>query len=133
MRAILNLRRGPDPVFEGIEALHVPAPDQEENYDTHRPHVRRWLRRATAVVAETPGPILVHCTAGRDRTGVVIAWILTVLGLPREAIREEYALSTGTDDLGRIDRALDGFRARSADLEDPTTAARLRDRLSIPR
>jgi protein-tyrosine phosphatase len=38
-------------------------------------------------------PALVHCTAGKDRTGVVIALILAVLGVPEEVIAADYALS----------------------------------------
>jgi protein-tyrosine phosphatase len=38
-------------------------------------------------------PLLVHCTSGRDRTGFASALILMALGVPREAIAQDYALS----------------------------------------
>ncbi len=38
-------------------------------------------------------PALVHCSAGKDRTGIVIAMILDVLGVPGEFIAADYALS----------------------------------------
>jgi protein-tyrosine phosphatase len=38
-------------------------------------------------------PALVHCSAGKDRTGVVIALTLAVLGVPDELIAADYALS----------------------------------------
>lgn len=38
-------------------------------------------------------PALVHCTAGKDRTGVVVALILAALGVPDEVIAADYALS----------------------------------------
>lgn len=38
-------------------------------------------------------PALVHCSAGKDRTGVVIALILAVLGVPDDIIAADYALS----------------------------------------
>ena len=38
-------------------------------------------------------PALVHCSAGKDRTGIVIALILAVLGVPDEVIAADYALS----------------------------------------
>ena len=38
-------------------------------------------------------PALVHCSAGKDRTGIVIALILAVLGVPDEVIGADYELS----------------------------------------
>lgn len=38
-------------------------------------------------------PVLVHCTHGKDRTGVLIAVLLHICGASKEAIAEEYALS----------------------------------------
>jgi protein-tyrosine phosphatase len=38
-------------------------------------------------------PALVHCSAGKDRTGVVVALILAALGVPDELIAADYALS----------------------------------------
>jgi protein-tyrosine phosphatase len=40
------------------------------------------------------GPISYNCTAGQDRTGVATALILSALGVPRQAILEDYHLST---------------------------------------
>jgi protein-tyrosine phosphatase len=39
-------------------------------------------------------PALVHCAAGQDRTGIVIALVLAVLGVPDELIGADYALSS---------------------------------------
>lgn len=44
-------------------------------------------------------PCLINCTAGKDRTGVVIALLLTLAGVPAEKIADEYALT----DLGLAD------------------------------
>lgn len=40
-------------------------------------------------------PALVHCSAGKDRTGIVVALILAVLGVPDEVIAADYELSAG--------------------------------------
>jgi protein-tyrosine phosphatase len=39
-------------------------------------------------------PALVHCSAGKDRTGIVSALVLAVLGVPDELIAADYALSS---------------------------------------
>ena len=46
-----------------------------------------------AIAAAPPGGVVVHCFAGKDRTGVVSALLLSVAGVPRDAIAEDYALS----------------------------------------
>jgi protein-tyrosine phosphatase len=38
-------------------------------------------------------PALVHCTAGKDRAGFASALILTLLGVPRETVMEDFLLS----------------------------------------
>jgi protein-tyrosine phosphatase len=38
-------------------------------------------------------PVLIHCAAGRDRTGIVIALLLSLLGVERDVIAADYALS----------------------------------------
>jgi protein-tyrosine phosphatase len=38
-------------------------------------------------------PLLVHCTAGKDRTGLNIAFVLLALGVPQQVIIADYTLS----------------------------------------
>ncbi|KAF2770611.1 tyrosine protein phosphatase 5 [Teratosphaeria nubilosa] len=40
-----------------------------------------------------PSPILVHCTAGKDRTGVLVALLFLLAGAPETEIAQEYALT----------------------------------------
>ncbi len=54
-------------------------------------HVVREIFYRFADPAHLPG--LVHCTAGKDRTGIMVALILSVLGVPRETIVADYTLS----------------------------------------
>jgi protein-tyrosine phosphatase len=44
----------------------------------------------------SPGalPALVHCAAGKDRTGIVIAFTLAAIGVPDHVIAADYALSS---------------------------------------
>ena len=38
-------------------------------------------------------PLVFHCTAGKDRTGVAAAVLLDVLGVPRDVVAQDYALT----------------------------------------
>lgn len=40
-----------------------------------------------------PSPCLIHCTAGKDRTGVIIALLFLLVHAPAEDIANEYALT----------------------------------------
>jgi protein-tyrosine phosphatase len=52
------------------------------------------------VLDESNWPVLIHCNAGKDRSGVGIALILETLGVDRETIMEEYLL---TNEISRIE------------------------------
>ncbi|KAI1214922.1 tyrosine/serine protein phosphatase [Annulohypoxylon truncatum] len=45
-------------------------------------------------LAPSSTPLLVHCTQGKDRTGLVVALILMVLSVPAPAIDHDYMLSS---------------------------------------
>jgi protein tyrosine/serine phosphatase len=48
---------------------------------------------AVRSIARSEGAALVHCAAGKDRTGVVVALALTVAGVPAQAVAADYAVS----------------------------------------
>lgn len=52
------------------------------------------------VLDESNWPVLIHCNAGKDRSGVGVALILEALGVDRETIMEEYLL---TNKISRIE------------------------------
>ncbi|GAA3048050.1 tyrosine-protein phosphatase [Actinokineospora globicatena] len=70
------------------------------------------LREAVEALAEPGGlPAVFHCAAGKDRTGILAALVLRLLGVPAEDVADDYAVSeqatarwvasvaaTGTDD-----------------------------------
>eukprot|EP00038_Savillea_parva_P025932 m.50227 g.50227 ORF g.50227 m.50227 type:complete len:267 (+) comp7216_c0_seq3:205-1005(+) len=51
--------------------------------------------RATLLPLADPGafPVVVHCIHGKDRTGIVMALVLAILGASRDEILTDYALS----------------------------------------
>lgn len=62
---------------------------------------------------ERSSAVLFHCTAGKDRTGWTAAVLLTLLGVDRETVTEDYLLSnqyrSADDPMGGVERDwLDG-------------------------
>ena len=109
---ILNLRRGHDPQDLPAVYAHFPAANDLEKYETSNREVRRWLNEVVSFFSEhdTKFPVLVHCTSGKDRTGVVVAALLTIAGVDRSLIVEEYLLSDGDVRTQWIEMALDGMK-----------------------
>ncbi|MDD3243377.1 MAG: tyrosine-protein phosphatase [Eubacteriales bacterium] len=51
------------------------------------------MRQVFGCLARAKGTTLFHCTAGKDRTGVVAALLLLLVGVAREAVVRDYAAS----------------------------------------
>jgi len=76
---------------------------------SYRNYVRHNTPRFRALFAhllEDKAPLVIHCTAGKDRTGFACALILQALGVPDDVIAQDYLLtnrfyrrdpSSGTD------------------------------------
>ncbi|GAA1288869.1 tyrosine-protein phosphatase [Pseudonocardia aurantiaca] len=75
------------PETDGVDPLvHIYL-----GYLRNRPdNVVAAVRRLAAVDA---GPALVHCAAGKDRTGTLVALVLDAVGVERDAVVADYALS----------------------------------------
>jgi len=56
---------------------------------------RAAFARLTEALAASDGPVAFHCSAGKDRTGLVAALLLRAAGVPEEAIVEDYLLTDG--------------------------------------
>lgn len=46
-----------------------------------------------AFVEAPPGPVVVHCAGGKDRTGMLVAVLLEAVGVLRAVVVEDYAVS----------------------------------------
>ncbi|WP_067472096.1 tyrosine-protein phosphatase [Actinomadura hibisca] len=94
------------------------GPEQERSTGHYLGYLRDRADSVIAalrVMARTDGAALVHCAAGKDRTGVVCALALTVAGVTRQAVVTDYA-QTGE----RLPQILDRLRASdtyAADLD----------------
>ncbi len=60
-------------------------------------------------MARAGGPVMVHCAAGKDRTGVIVAMALTVAGVGRDAVIADYAATAE-----RIGPLMDRMRGAEA-------------------
>lgn len=97
-KSIINLRKGSDPNFQDATVYHCPAPDSVEVYSVASGFNRKWIISVLTILAsaDTHAPFFIHCAAGKDRTGVIIGAILSLLNIDSEQIQEDYALSDGS-------------------------------------
>jgi protein-tyrosine phosphatase len=79
-----------DPTAAPPDAVTTLADDYLEMLDRYR---RPVAEAVTAVAQAPPGVVLVHCAAGKDRTGLVAALLLGLVGVPAETVAADYALT----------------------------------------
>ncbi|MDN3239437.1 tyrosine-protein phosphatase [Glycomyces tritici] len=109
---ILDLRHGwearefPSPFEDDEIYLNLPLLGVYPGFDPtapddYRPEVEHAPERVaaafTALADAPPGPVLIHCHGGRDRTGILTALALAAAGAAHEDIVADYALTEGTD------------------------------------
>ncbi|HKP17677.1 MAG TPA: tyrosine-protein phosphatase [Gaiellaceae bacterium] len=84
-------------IWEEIQVASEAAPSHaaatEFVYLRFLEHCRPRFVDAVAAVAQSPGAVVVHCHGGKDRTGLVVALLLRLAGVPVETIAEDYAYS----------------------------------------
>jgi protein-tyrosine phosphatase len=87
--AALRARRESGATLSSADALEVMR-------DSYRGYVRQNTANYRALFAhllEDRAPLVIHCTAGKDRTGFACALILHALGVPDDVISEDYLLT----------------------------------------
>jgi len=73
------------------------------------------LARAVGLVADAEGAALVHCTAGKDRTGLVVTLARLAAGESRDRVISDYVLSAADVRVVREEHALAMARALPAE------------------
>jgi protein-tyrosine phosphatase len=115
VRTVIDLRtpaeveRDPDPIWHehGVDYVLIPQQDEQLWRDPNWIARTRAERDAMALdnraeqivamaraVANAPhGGVLIHCLAGKDRTGIAVALLLGLVGVSEADIAADYALS----------------------------------------
>ena len=103
LRSKEEIERKPDPLAQelGIRYLHcplagdgrVPAPDEVPLSYMEMADGTGQMAGALRAIAEAPQAVLFHCTAGKDRTGVVAALLFWLAGVSEEDILADYIVS----------------------------------------
>jgi len=83
------------------------------------PSARKAFRNLYLVLGdESQLPALFHCTTGKDRTGWAAAALLTLLGVPRDKVYEDY-LRSNDYIIPAYKKVIDGFVAAGGDRNIP--------------
>jgi len=146
LAAIIDLRSGGELRAQGrgpleTEAMrfhHVPLFDGEvvkadrwaaldtlaDRYVMLAEFAREPIARTIGAIADAAGPVVYHCAAGKDRTGVISAILLGVLGVPDEVIVADYVATRDNLD-AIVDRLLStaGYQKMLAALPPDTMHA----------
>lgn len=54
---------------------------------------REWAKKVLTIAAENPGVLLYHCTTGKDRTGLMTCYLLSIAGVEKPDIVADYSVS----------------------------------------
>ena len=127
------------PLFDATSRSDAPQPaglSLADRYFLMAEFACEPIARVLVALAEAPGPAVYHCAAGKDRTGVISAVLLGLLGVPDEVIVADYAASQEKLDaiVGRL-MAAEGYQAMLSALPpdtlhaEPETMIRLLERV----
>jgi protein-tyrosine phosphatase len=99
-------RTGPSLLEQGGVAVHhLPIVDRTQQFfGDGEPRISAAYLRiisdaaerfaaAVQLLADVDGPVVFHCAAGKDRTGLLAAFVLDILGVDDDIIADDYALT----------------------------------------
>lgn len=116
VRGMAEVEQHPDNLPEDVDYHHLPIEPENDtvgslrDYFFNKSRLREGMFRmyhdtfietcpemfgqAIQLIADAnQTPVIFHCTAGKDRTGLISAMVLSLLGVPDETIIADYTLS----------------------------------------
>ena len=91
-----DLRANPTELLEtlkGDRSVEALKRANVRNYAAMPAALRPHLRELVQAIADGETPVLIHCTAGKDRTGVLTALLLLALRVSEEVVAADYLRS----------------------------------------
>lgn len=97
LRAMKTRAKEPDQTI-GVANLNAPIDGASSSSGYIKEYVhdasnRKEFADALGALAEARGPVLVHCVYGKDRTGILVTLLMTILGADQEQVMTEYMKS----------------------------------------
>ena len=110
LRTSMERKQSHPPFPQQVDVLHIPFlmeidPEWEHPIDQSPDAIasryldmlerqgRKALRSIITSVVPDSLPLVIHCSTGKDRTGIVVAVLLALAGVTKEAIADDYARS----------------------------------------
>lgn len=126
LRSETEANRRPDPHFTGVQLLGLPISSSVDDIDPTDFNLTAYYLEvvrtfpeviidvARALAAPKDSATLIHCTAGKDRTGITVGLLLSLLGVSDEAVLRDFEISE--DHLGeRVHREVQELSPEGAD------------------
>jgi hypothetical protein len=96
LRTATQRSGAPDKAVAGVKNVSIPIAGVLDTTPMVTDSTRgAQLAKALRTAANAPGTVLIHCVAGKDRTGWMVAMIMYANGASDDQVMKEYLLSNG--------------------------------------